>query len=578
VTPVWSTACPDWEQRVIEGRSLIPFPPLFPEVSEEALEVFRELRVKDLPGAPRMGRISRPWVIDFVSAIFGACDPESGRRLISEFFLLISKKNTKSTTAAGIMLTALVRNWRESAEFLILAPTLEVANNAFFPVRDMVRGDPDLDAMLHVQDFHRTVTHRLNGSTLKVVAADNESVGGKKATGVLVDELWLFGKKPNAENMLREATGGLASRPEGFVIYLSTQSDEPPAGIFSQKLLYARGVRDGEIHDPAFLPVLYEFPTSLLKERKERDPAFFYVTNPNLGASVDEQFLVRELGKAEIAGPGSVRGFLAKHLNIEIGVALMGENWAGAEFWEKSDVVGGLTLEQLLERCEVATIGVDGGGLDDLLGLVVLGRERDPVTVRDDNGEPVQRQRWLAWGRAWAHPIVLERHKQIAARLRDLEASGDLVIVNNVGQDVDELADLVEQVYESGLLERDDDEHPEAIGVDPHGVADIVAAIVERKVPKEAIIGISQGWKMVGAVKTAERRLAEGTLLHAGQPIMAWCVGNARVEPRGNAIIITKQASGSAKIDLLMALFDAVSLMSMLPELDHSPPEIISLM
>jgi phage terminase large subunit-like protein len=96
-------------------------------------------------------------------------------------------------------------------------------------------------------------------------------------------------------------------------------------------------------------------------------------------------------------------------------------------------------------------------------------------------------------------------------------------------------------------------------------------------VPKEAIIGISQGWKMVGAVKTAERRLAEGTLLHGGQPIMAWCVGNARVEPRGNAIIITKQASGSAKIDPLMALFDAVSLMSLLPELDHSPPEIISL-
>jgi phage terminase large subunit-like protein len=43
---------------------------------------------------------------------------------------------------------------------------------------------------------------------------------------------------------------------------------------------------------------------------------------------------------------------------------------------------------------------------------------------------------------------------------------------------------------------------------------------------------------------------------------MAWAVSNARVEPKGNAIIITKQASGTAKIDPLMAAFNAIAWMA----------------
>ena len=42
-------------------------------------------------------------------------------------------------------------------------------------------------------------------------------------------------------------------------------------------------------------------------------------------------------------------------------------------------------------------------------------------------------------------------------------------------------------------------------------------------------------------------KIADRTLRHGGQKLMAWAVGNARVEPKGNAIVITKQASGSIR-------------------------------
>ena len=153
-------------------QSLIPCPPLFPVEAEASLSIFRDLRIVDAPGSPTIGECCKQWVMDFAAAVFGLCDPESGRRLIRYFMLLVSKKNSKSTIAAAIMLTSLLRNWRMSAEFLILAPTLEIANNSFWAARDMIRADDELIDLLQVSEHTRTVTHRNTKATLKVIAAD----------------------------------------------------------------------------------------------------------------------------------------------------------------------------------------------------------------------------------------------------------------------------------------------------------------------------------------------------------------------------------------------------------------------
>lgn len=538
----WSTACPDWEDRIKTGMSLVP-PPLFPDEAQAGIDVLSQLRIVDAPGKPTFGEAGAPWVFDFAGAVFGAYDATTGRREIKEFALIIPKKNSKSTIAAGIMMTLLIRNWRDSAELIVLAPTIEVANNAYAPARDMVKHDPELSRLMQVQDHLRTITNRLTGATLKVVAADSNTVGGKKASFILIDEIHLFGKSSQAENMLREATGGLASRPEGCIIYLTTQSDQPPSGLFLQKLQYARSVRDGRIKDKRFLPVIYEFPQSFIDSGEHLKPENFGLVNPNLGYSIDGEFLEREFEKAKESGEASLCGFMSKFLNVEIGLALLSNRWMGAEYWqtqERKDI----TFEYILANSDVVAAGIDGGGLDDLLGLAVVGRHK---TTRE----------WLVWCRAWAHNSVLERRKSEAARMLDFAKQGDLVLVNRIGDDVLEIADIIQHINSAGLLYQ--------VGVDPAGIGAILDAIVAAGVSQDKIVGISQGWRLGGAIKTAERKLAEGVMVSAVQGLMRWCCGNARVEPKGNSILITKQASGSAKIDPLMALFNAVSLMALNP-------------
>ena len=61
--------------------------------------------------------------------------PEEDRRYITEFFVLVPKKNGKSTLAAGIMVTAVLMCRRPEAEFMFLAPTLEVAGISFRQAR-----------------------------------------------------------------------------------------------------------------------------------------------------------------------------------------------------------------------------------------------------------------------------------------------------------------------------------------------------------------------------------------------------------------------------------------------------------
>ncbi len=539
----WSTACPDWDEKIKKGQSLMPCKPLFPEEAEMALDVFKSLVVTDVIGQPTMGEITRPWVFEFVASIFGAYSEDESRRLIREFFLLIPKKNSKSTLAAFIMLTALIMNDRGSAELIILAPTKEVADNSFIPIRDAIKADEELSALLNISEHTKTITHRSTNATLKVVAAESNTVGGKKASWILIDELHLFQKNAGAASMFREATGGLASRPEGCIIYLTTQANEQPCGVFKQKLDYARDIRDGIKQNNKFLPLIYEFPKQMIEDGEHLKKENFHIPNPNYGTSVDPVQLEDDFEQSRDGEESDFRDFLAKRLNVEIGINLRANRWAGAEYWLQQSKE--FTLDKLIEQSDVITCGIDGGGLDDLLGFAVLGRH-------------AKSRKWWLWNHAWCNKTAVERRKENAPKYADYEKEGSLTIVERIGDDIDQLAAIAKKCFDSGKLDK--------IGLDPLGLGGLLDGLLDAGIPEDKLIAVAQGFKLMGYILTTERKLAEGNLYHAGQDLMTWCVGNARAVIKGNGMMISKQESGVGKIDPLIATFNAVALMSMNPE------------
>jgi len=546
----WDLSCTDWWQRLQSGRSLVPDLPLT-EDGDRAVRIFNKLRLADVPGTPTMEEAGGEWFRDIVRAMFGCIDPATRQRMIRELFALVPKKNSKTTDGALLMVTALLMNRRPRASFVMTAPVQDVAQLAFDAAAGAIELDEVLAKKFHVRHHLKTILHRETKAELEIMTFDPAVLTGQKISGgALIDELHVCAKMTKAPKAMRQIRGGMLPFPESFLAFITTQSDEPPVGVFAEELEKARGIRDGK-REGAMLPVLFEFPREVQesRERQWEDPALWSMVTPNLGKSITLDRLKADHADAKATSEAEMRVWASQHLNVQIGLALASAGWSGAEFWESCGDPT-LTLDELLERSEVAVVGIDGGGLDDLLGLAVIGRERNT-------------RRWLHWAHAWAHEIALERRKEIEPKLCDFQRAGDLSIVASPGEDVEQLADIVCRVRDAGLLP---EKH--AIGVDAAGIGAIVDELTspERGITLDQVIAVSQGWKLNGAIKTAERALAGGDLTHGAQPLMAWAAGNAKVVPVGNAVTITKQASGSAKIDPLMATFNAVTLMALNPE------------
>lgn len=548
-------ACPDWWERIQAGRVPMADVPVNEPLAAKAKAFFRRLKLPDVPGTPTMGEACGEWFIEVMCAFLASEDPETLQPIVWELLCMVPKKNSKTTYVAALALTALYVFDVPNRQMLVVGPSQNISDRLFDQAEGMINLDSTLKAIFKVQSHLKSITRRKTGTQLEVKTFDTTIVTGEIPFLTIIDEVHELGKKPKAAKVMQQIRGGSITKQRGRLLMITTQSDERPAGIWATELSKARKIRDGKAGPaPIMLPVLYEFPVEKqLDEKFWRDTGNWPLLLPNLNRSIDAQALIDDYTNNGTATVEAEQIWASQHLNIEIGVGLGGDSWDGALHWSGCVDESLAGLDELLARSEVCTIGIDWGGADDLAGLYVIGRER--VT-----------KRWLGWGKAWARATVFERRKSIAGELRQFEECGDLEIAASGEDQAASAAAICKRVHDSGLL-------PEAagIGLDSAGVALLLDALEDEALQQPLVQAVAQGWKLQTAISSVPLKLEDRRFLHGDQPIMAWCVGNAKQVLKGSNYIVTKEVSGAGKIDLLMALFNASMLMFLNPEAAGGP-------
>jgi phage terminase large subunit-like protein len=196
-------SCPDWLARMRAGRPLVPDLQLpAPATGDRAVAILNKLRLFDVPGTPTMAEAGGEWFRAIVWALFASLDPATKARLIRELFLLVPKKQNKTTGGALMMLTALLMNERPRAPFLFTGPLQKTADDAFAAAEGAIALDNVLAKKLHVREHLKTIVHRETQAKLRILTFDPDVVTGEKVVGALIDEEHVLGKMPRAKKAM----------------------------------------------------------------------------------------------------------------------------------------------------------------------------------------------------------------------------------------------------------------------------------------------------------------------------------------------------------------------------------------
>ncbi|MEM8783076.1 MAG: terminase TerL endonuclease subunit [Planctomycetota bacterium] len=491
-----------------------------------------------------------PWQRDgLVRPLFGWRMPNGSRRFRSAF-VLIPKKNGKSTTCGGLILYLLAaepdpddpRRTEPAQEVYSASTSQEVGSIVFREADKLVQGSPPLKKRLEVKSQTRRITYPATKSFFRVLPHKAKSAEGMIAGGVVMDEVHAMDSR-ELYAALRYAG---ASRRQPLFIEITTSGIDDPTRLWMQRRRFTRQVLDGDVIDITHLGLLYEAD----KDAEPDDVEQLRKANPSLGHTIDEADLLRQAKAAMAEGPAAVAEFKRYRMNIGVGAE---QAWIAPETWDQGQEP--FDLEGLRER--PCYSGLDLAKVSDFAAHALLW---PPAEGRADV-DP-----WLAAFRFWIpRAAVLARSRMGDASYEAWEKAGLITVTDGNTTDHKRVrADVKADAERFNILR---------IGIDRNfeGWQFTDDLFNDDELPA---VGVGQGWRSQDVPMQRIGTLVTEARINAGaNPVMRWMIGNAIAKKVGpNQNLHLDRARAADKVDGVAALINAMYLAEVVDGDPSTPP------
>jgi phage terminase large subunit-like protein len=298
--------------------------------------------------------------------------------------------------------------------------------------------------------------------------------------------------------------------------------------VCNEKHAYATKVRDGVIEDPSFLPVIYEASP----DDDWTDPEVWARVNPNLGVSLQREYLERECRRAR-EQPAYQNTFRRLHLNVRTESDVV---WIPIDRWDAC--LADFHPDDLEGKTCYA--GLDLASTTDLCALVLYFPE---------DGHAVLPFFWAP------REGALRREKRDRVPYTQWARDGHLVLTEG------DVADY--EAIRLRLKELDKIFHIRQLGFDRWGATKLVNDLKDDGLD---VVAFGQGYASMSAPSKELEKLVLGKALrHNGHPVLRWNASNVMVETDAAGNIKPSKRKSTDRIDGIVALVMAVGIAANAP-------------